>query len=85
MKLALLALLAFAAPAPLPEAFSCAEEEVVLQASKSSLRQAPARVTARPATTVSVRPGARTLVEALPTRSLTEWTPSIFTRPPPLA
>jgi len=85
MKLALLALLTFAAPALPAEAFSSVEEEVLVQSSKSAVRAVPAKEPSRRAVVSPVRPASPRPVEELPTRSLTDWTPTVFTRPPPLS
>ena len=82
MKLAFLALLAFAAPAPLAESFVEAEEEVVVLRSKAS-KSAVRRIERTQPPVSTCRPTPRLLAPALPSRSLTEWTPSAFTRPPP--
>ena len=85
MKLALLALFAFAAPAPFAETFT-AEEEVIVLASKSAARPvSPKKESSTPAPAPVLRPAFRRLVADLPTRSLIDWTPSVFTRPPPAA
>lgn len=85
VKLALLALFAFAAPAPFAESFT-AEEEVVVQASKSAAR--PVFLKKDPSSPPSApvsRPAFRRIVDALATPSLIDWTPAVFTRPPPRA
>jgi hypothetical protein len=81
VKLALLALFALTVPVPFTEAFS-AEEEVILLASKSAAR--PVRKeSATPSPAPVPRPAPRRIVTDLPTRSLIDWTPAVFTRPPP--
>ena len=82
VKLALLALFAFAAPAPFAESFT-AEEEVVVQSSKSAVRPASLQASPKEPPSPVLRPAFRRIVTDLPTRSLTEWTPAVFTRPPP--
>jgi len=80
VKLALLALFVFAVPAPFAESFT-AEEEVVVQTLRTAVRPVSSKESTK-ASPVS-RPAVRRIVADLPTRSLTEWTPAVFTRPPP--
>ena len=82
MKLAFLALIAFAAPAPFAESFT-AEEEVVVQSSKSAVRPAPRKEPSTSSPSTVSRPAVRRIDADLPARSLIEWTPAVFTRPPP--
>jgi hypothetical protein len=81
VKLALLALFAFAAPAPFAESFT-GDEEVVVQTLRTVVR--PVALKESPTASPVSRPAVRRIVADLPTRSLLEWTPAVFTRPPPL-
>jgi len=82
VKLTFLALLLFAAPAPFAESFT-AEEEVVVQSSKSVVRPAAPRESPKAPPSPVSRPAVRRIVTDLPARLLTEWTPAVCTRPPP--
>jgi len=82
VKLAFLALLAFAAPAPFAESFT-AEEEVVVQSSKSAVRPASRKEPSPSSPPPVSRPAVRRIDAERPTRPLIEWTPAVFTRPPP--
>jgi hypothetical protein len=85
MKLALLALLAFAAPAPFAEATVSAEEDVVVHSLKSPVRPSASREPSPHRAPPPPSRAPRRIVRRLPARSLIEWTPSAFTRPPPLS
>jgi hypothetical protein len=87
MKYALLALLAFAAPAPFAEAIAGAEDDVAVQcvrASKSVRAVLPPNHGPRPrAAESSPRRASWSLDIDRPRRSGIGWSPSHFTRPPP--
>jgi len=79
VKLALLALLAFAVPAPFAESFP--DEEIAVQQCRPSLKAIPSK---ERVTVPSSAPVPRPVEQDLPPQTFSDWTPSSFTRPPPI-
>jgi hypothetical protein len=82
MRLAFLALLAFAAPVPIAEC--SVDEEIVVQSIRSAQSSDRPLLLKERIPAHASAPAPHPVSREVPSRPIADWTPTVFTRPPPL-